>query len=690
MAEATIIEDSVVRPEDLDIRQMDTSLVGEVPLSDEQERDLKVYLDQEIYLALGERTSFIDNLVRWQEVYDAPMATEPKDFPLADSANLTVPIIKEMVNTLTAQFTQTVLTPRPRWILQAMSEEWGPFVGIIEDFMDLAAERDLKFDKRIETWILEAAKLGTSVIQVGYTQQAKNFYVYSRDGMEVRKVRRVTHDGPILYNIPLEDYIQPFTSVDPQEARWCGKRFRVTGKWLMDRAEDGGYHNVSQVVIGQTGANYGTDYKTGDVQEKQEMLEATTPNRRDTYEIYEIWLSWDVDGDGLEEEIVAWYHPPTQTLLRVQYHMFWHSERPFIVLRYFPKEYRFYGQGLCDQLEALQEEISEIHNQRLDNASIANVRPLLVRRGSKSLKPGDPLFTGQPIPVDNPDDVVPLVIGEIYPSTIMNEDMTRSYAERLSGANEASSRGAMPVTRTTATAQLALLQEQAKRFDQTIRNARDGIAKIGWYAFSTYFQFGADEKKIVQWLGERGRIISGIFNLKRSASELGLGFTASAPTSQQNKELQKQNALAVFNLTIQMYTQLLQLAVQTGTPAEALAPVAAKLVQSAERFMFQILDRFDVSNPDDIIAGLKILEKILPKPEDLGGLETFARAEEAADRAESLARLEALLTEAGGAETGGVDLSRPREIPRGALLSTGLLRGGGESRMDGGEPSNRS
>lgn len=108
---------SEISPDLTDIRQMDTSVVGEVPLSDEKKDELKILLDDELFRAEGDRGAFIDKLARWQYVYEAPMADEPKNFPLANSSNITVPVIKEVINALTAQLAQTTITPSPRWVL---------------------------------------------------------------------------------------------------------------------------------------------------------------------------------------------------------------------------------------------------------------------------------------------------------------------------------------------------------------------------------------------------------------------------------------------------------------------------------------------------------------------------------------------------------------------------------------------
>lgn len=637
-----------------EIRKQETSIVGEVTLSSESRRELNWFLQQQIELALGERGQFVNNLQRWQFAYNAPPATEPKDFPVRNASNLTIPVIKEIVNTMVAQLTQTTLTPTPQWAMQAVADEWEPFVSTIERFMDIAAKRELKIGEKAEAWILEGCKYGTSILQVGYREDVRTHYLYNRDGIKPVKVTKVKNTGPVVDHIPLEDFIIPFTSTDIQCARWCGKRFRRNKRQLMHDVSRGYYKksDVEGLINFESHLNETDNDQNNEVQELHEEMQGTEPRERDTFEIYEIYLAMDLDGDGDMEELIVHYHLRTQTLLRVNYNQFWHMKRPFVKFTFFPVEHRFYGQGLCEMLEALQEEISQMHNQRIDNTTIVNTRPLLVRRTSKSLTPGDPLFSGQIIPVDDPTDVTPLQLGAVSPSTIVNEGITRDIVERISGVTDANSRGGQPVTRTTATAQIALLQEGAKRFDQTVRSIRNGLSEVGDLTFSLYFQFGVEEETVVQWLGDRGRVMVGIFNLPLSAIKNGLGFRATSPTSAQNKELQKQNAIQIWQLSLQMYTQIIQFVQQVGVPPQALAPVAVEFVKSAEKFMQSVLDRFDVTNPDDITAGLRVLERILPAAEDFGGLQANEKSVDRAKEADNLARLEALLVPLTANETG--------------------------------------
>jgi hypothetical protein len=328
-------------------------------------------------------------------------------------------------------------------------------------------------------------------------------------------------------------------------------------------------------------------------------------------------------------------------------------------------------------LEDIQDEISDKHNKRSDNAAMANLKMLLKRKMVKGIMPGDPLYTGKVIEVNDIwNDVREFQMAEIYPSTINEEQISRQYADRLAGYSEAVSGSAMPVTRTTASAQLALLQEQAKRIDLSVRNVRRGMNEIGWHATHIYFQFGTNGKAIA-WLGRKsGLAVEGVFKLPRRVHELGLALTVSTPTSLQNRQVKRENSIALFNLLSQMYERMLPF-VQHLAP-ERMGEVAKAMAQGASRFLEDVLETFEVTDPDDLLAGLTVLEKVLPTPEDLGGLESYRRGAESVEIVDQLRRMEDLLGEANDSRTRGDGVPSSSRYGRRVAPPQGI-RGGANS-----------
>lgn len=645
----------------------------EVPEGMLDEVDLINWLRSEIQFCEGERGEIVDNFAHWEEVYKAPLSDEPKDFPLKNSSNIPIPVVKEQVNTVASSLLQTILTPRPRFMMKGFAPEWEPFKDVLEDFLDLAADRDLGFSNKMENWILEGVKLGTSVMEVSHEAIYCRDYELNADNSQYEGTKYRKRVGPTLWNVPLQDFYIRVSEQNIQEAPWVAKRTRLTYQQLKERVYSGKFREAPTIKLIRTQV----DLDEGEVIDKLEELQNFEPVYNQLYTVFEVWHSWNLnDGDDLETELLTYYAHGVYEPLACRFQPYWHRKRPFVHFVYFPVEHRFYGEGLPEQLEGLQEEIKTTHNQRIDASTLANAKVIITRKLLGGLKPGDPLYAGKVIQVDDPlRDVREFSLGDPSPMTVESEGITRQYIERLSGVSEAQLRGGFPVTRTTASAQSMLLEERKQRFDQVVRKMREGVGMVGSLTLHMYFQYGAGEKPFL-WMGqEKGEILTGIFNLPKRASDVGIGLEASAPTSQLNKETQRQNSLALFNLLVQSYEKILPLAAQLA-PKDTPEVVSA-MVSAAKKFLFQTLEEFDQSNPQDILAGFTVLERVLPAPEDLGGLAANEATAQTAQVLDQLSRLEDLLRRTPrGTEGGGRKIPSIEDI-RGLLGPQGVSGFGG-------------
>lgn len=662
--------------------QQDVVNVGNIPkeLWEPEATNIVNFLSEQLAEAESERSDFIDKLVRWKEAYKAPLPERPKNFPIHNASNLTVPVIKETVNTLAAQLVQSTLTARPRWVMKDLAKEWEPFVDEVEDFLDIAQERDFDLEGEAIEWIIESAKLGTSIMEVAYKVDERRIYKYTPDGSRTYPSNIIHHDGPVLKKTPLQRFWIRFHEKSIQSARWVSKEFEINEVELVERENNKKFENVDRVRMWLFNQAH-TDDK---VQEAEEEWEKTEPSSRETVNVHEIYLSWDIDGDGKFEELRIYFHRDSRTVLRAEFLPFWHGKRPFIKLGYFPVDDRFYDEGLCEMLEQIQKGISEMSNRRSDNAALANMAMILKRKMVKGLMPGDPLYSTKVIEVnDIHNDIREFRLSEIYPSTISEEQILRQYAERLAGTNEGIAGAAMPVSRTTASAQLALLQEQAKRIDLAVRNIRKGLNNVGVFVINLYFQYGVNEKAVA-WMGERGLAVQGIFRLPRRVAEIGFALKASTPTSVQNRQVIRENKLQLFNLLVQAHEQLLPLVANLAP--QKIPEVAHALVAASRKYLGDVLETFDETDPEGVLAGLATLERVLPRPEDLGGLEAFERGARESEILTQLSRLESLVKQAEASSRGREGLGPERGERERVSAPEGLPRGLDASILPGREP----
>lgn len=613
--------------------------------------NIAAFITSEISSAEAERDPFFRKVARWEFSYEAPMPTSPKNFPIANASNLTVPFIKETHSTLTGQLVQSTMTAKPRWVLTDLAPEWDPFVDPIERFLDLAAVRELEYDDASEDSIDECAKVGTAIVEVGYLVDILTSYRYTSDGKSVYAEEVIAHDGPIATRIPLQNFWIRMGEEDLQKAKWVAKELWLTEDELRAWEQKGRFVGVDRLIDPKR-----TKFRDEDDEKTriQEEMEETEPTQAMHYQIFEVHLKWNIDGasNGRAKDIVVYYHKDTGIFLGAFFANLWSGKRPFVKFGFRRRPGRFYDQGLAEMLEQIQAGISSKHNKRNDNETLANLKMFVTRTGTKGLRSGDPLYSGKVMEMNDPfGDVRELQMSEIYPSTVLEEDRLRGYGDRLVGMSEAASGSAGPTTRTTATAELALLQEQTKRHDRTVRNIRRAQNEIGQLFIDFYQQYGTLGKGIA-WLGQPGKAVEAIFSLPRAVVEMGAGLRVNVPTSSQNRQVKKENAIQMFNLQIQAYQQLIPLVGQLAGP-EALAPVVKEMVKGAKKFMGDAFETFETSDPEEMVAGLDLMARILPSMEDLGGLQANEKAEQGAKILEEIARVENLYREAEGASPRG-------------------------------------
>lgn len=588
----------------------------DIEMSEQQERRFAEYLRQELSLCAGERWEHTAKFARLQEKYKAPRADGPKNWPIANASQLTVPIIKTAVNTTSTRLYQTAMAAEPLASYRTEDQAFQDFAFDMERFMAIYMEEKLDMPELLDGWITEISMLGTGILEASTVLQRRANGEWDEGLGEYRMRTEDVHAGPISYHIPVEDFwIRP-AYTDLQKAPWCGKEIRPTWSEVKDMALSGTLDPKKidkcwRYLGGVDGA------EVPDTVKKNEELEKFRPTNRDIITLHELCVRWDVNGDGVDEEVMVYFHHPSSTILRKKFSGF--KKRPWQVARFIKLPHCFYGEGLAEMLEALQEEISTQHNQRIDNATIANLRIILVQRLIQGLKPGDRLYTGKIVKVNNVrDDVGTLQIGDVYPSTVMNENISRGYVAEVSGVSPVATGQARPISRATASAELGMMEEVNRRFDKTMKSIRRAL-RAHSNALNDLFIGSGTGGLAEEWLGSvRGQRLEMFLAYPADVLRRKIKVQVKATSATMNKEVEFQSQIAVFQLIIQMWGLIRNEAAQLSPQ---LIPVLSHEILKAITPVFKkIMQYADAPDPDAAVSVLTVLQRILPSPEDFGGM----------------------------------------------------------------------
>jgi hypothetical protein len=601
-------------------------LPPEVELKEDQKKKLVNYLISELSLADAERRDSLYDFARWRRKYRTKFPEFPKDWPLANSSQITIPVIKTAVQTLTSRVFQTVMAAEPMLSCRSKNPKYQDFAVDYEEFLELYNKERLDLENVLDTVVTETIQLGTSIVEVTTKKDRRAIMTYDPLTKRYKKTIKEVYNGPVVYHFPIEDFWARIGYQDAQKMPWCGKEMRLTWSEIKGMALSGDFDPEQINKIWRLPESVGSKSPS---QVDTEVIEDREPMNWAEYRIFELSVRWDVDGDGLDEELLLYFHWESRTLLRTKFNTFRNNRRPWIIFRYLRVPHRLYGEGMCEILEHLQEEISTIHNQRLDNATVANLQIILVKKLIRGLSPGDRLWSGKIVKA-NQEDVGTLRLGEIYPSTTQNETMAYGYARELSGVGEVATGQAQPVTRTTATAQLSLLEELNRRFDKPIKSIRKSMREIGVHCSDLMADYGTNGLA-EEWLGdERGaRVEQGLAD-PMTFSPGNARIQVLATKSTVNREVEFQSAIAVMNMIVQMGQQMMQLAQLAGPQAAGV--VAHELVGAIREPWKKVMQYSDSQNVEEAMSVLNVLTRILPPPESLGGMagaEATANAETA-------------------------------------------------------------
>jgi hypothetical protein len=595
----------------------------EIYLDTETENELRAYIEQELYNHYAERQPHIEDLLRYQKDYWAKPTTEKAKFPFTGAATIVIPLSAIAIEAIHAR-TMTTMFALPQFVsASAVSADWGPVAAPLERFLDREMMTEMNIRKHLGDCFLEAEKFGTMIGKTGYMRTVKTA-IRSVGGIE-QEFDVVQKDGATFSCVPDARFLMPHGYADPQTAPWCGEEHDGSA-YDLEQMELGGLFRPNTIVnkpgfekdpakLGKlrpyisASNDSASGQETGiKFQHNQEKLEKTEPSFPKRIIWHELWLAYNVDRDpkGRLKEIVVHYHRESKTFMSIRYNWHYDLRRPYRTGVYMPVEHRWRGIGICKQNEQFQREVTTQHRQRLDNATLANMRMIKVSKLS-GYGPKEPVFPGKMWFLDDIDQIDTFQLGEIYPSSYSNEQATLIYSNQRTGVNEVTLGQPQVGTPGTATSDLARIQEGNKKFDFIYSNFKGFTNEIIHDTACTIQQFGPRRIEYFD-AAEGGQLVKQFFMMPDELVSNGLLISLRTASQQQNNIMDRQDWQQITQYLQQYYMGAIQLAMNLGDPMLMQNIFVTGLGASTEA-MRQILETFpNVRNVDRLI--IKALENL--------------------------------------------------------------------------------
>lgn len=568
-------------------------------LDEETEARLKSWLTTEIQEHLEERKDLMDDLERWQKDYWVKPSTTVRKFPFYGASNIIVPLTAISVEAIHSRMMTTLFGISPIVSVQMLPSLFPPATdGVFEKFVDFELGK-ANFYNAANDMMLEAEKFGTLIGKSGYEKIVRKA-VRVVNGVE-EEFSVITKQGATIDPVALARFYMPFNAQDPQEAPWCGELHTWT-PYQIKLAEAGGlFKEGSYTNILQFAERSEAERQTGSGKaftQNQEELENRKPIWTKRVDFYEVWCAFDIDGDEEEEELQIFFHYESNEILAVRYNWYNDLHRPYRISQYIPVEHRWPGIGVCKQNDQFQREVTTIHRQRLDNATIANMRMFKVHKLS-GYGPNEPIFPGKMWFLDDMTHMESLQAGEVYQSSFANEQSALIYSQQRTGVNEVMLGMPQVGTPGTATGDLARIQEGNKKFDFSLGHLKRGLNLVVQDFVCNVAQFGT---RNVEYIGSvpNGNLIMQVLSADLDLIRRGIMFDMTLSGAQRNKLTDRNNWKELYQMLSNYYMQTIQLVQFTGDKQLTMFMIQKALLAGVET-MRQIGETFDARNLERII-----------------------------------------------------------------------------------------
>lgn len=371
---------------------------------------------------------------------------------------------------------------------------------------------------------------------------------------EVAQVKK-KFEGPVFEPIMNEDLLIIGGKGNPQNADAVIHRVFMTASelWtLVDRKlfdEDA----VETIIRGGRDPIAGSEQSSVKYQRAHYAGKAdiNTETELDKYEILECYMKMDVDGSGINSDIIVWVHNRTGQVCRATYlyRVNKAGERPFFKIDFHKRAGQDYGAGIVELMHPLSKEMDAMHNMRIDFGMISTM-PFGFYRPTSNIDPETiNLEPGALIPVDNPtSDVYFPNMGNRTSFGFQEEAAIQQMIERLTGISDLNLGvlGAQGAAR-TATGARAILGESSANLDVYLRRMNAGWKKA-LECLLHMMQQRLPDGFGFRLTGEDGGNYWAYIKTKQDI-EGDFDFEVAPNTSSSNKAIQVENSQQMVQLT---------------------------------------------------------------------------------------------------------------------------------------------
>lgn len=583
-----------------------------VKLSKKRKEELADFLQNELLQTIGDR-QVLEN--KWENALIQSRAQSPDgelEFPFVGASNIEFPLTDMHFQPVYADFFQTLHAPEDYFSVSARRPDRVPHSNAVQEALSAVEKRFLKMKNVNGRALLDQITLGTSIYKNHWFERRYNRKDYNSEGKIVDALVKISQ--PRIDHIPLQKFFFPAKSwsLDPDAqggTPWQAQQIDMTPakfeEWRRSTETLPGFFPKDAEEV----KNWLVDERKP-VDDEIREEDSYKPWNDQTIKLYEVWCRFDINDDGIDEDLVVVFHLDSFRILRIIHNPLMHGKWPFKATKYLPW-FGIYGRGLAEVDEWAQDSLTNLLNAQLDNVLLANTRMYSAPIGS-NIQPGEPIYPSKIWMLGPNEQVGEIKMSDIYSSLPNVIGQIMQFSEMRTGVSEIKQGNLTGLpNRTPATSLLAMLQEGNKRFDMILSAFRDVHSEMGIEVLQNLLQHTVDDpfrwqEFFTQAVGEEeANLLREVFQGGIIGLEESFGITVTATSAQVNKEVEKQGFVGLMQIVAQIYGQLIQTALlmeQTQDPVTLATAQAA--YTSGTELLKRLLERFDIQNPSEYLPNL--------------------------------------------------------------------------------------
>ncbi len=587
-------------------------------LSEEDMETLAKYLKEEYDAAVTEMDARNKKALKWRQNMEAVASDAPKNHPYKNSSNITVPVTQVIAQALSAKVLGTFDAREPLWDIQSLraEDDLVKRSKSITKIMNTWARSptDLNMEQVLQDLVSETILIGGAFPKVPWV--IDQWRVKDVNGGESMLT---AHDGPQVIVVPVERvrYRRGVNTI--ARLPWIGIDTPITKVELQKRAADGLYDIDAVERIINESRTTPTD---GEEQaQRAEMFDSGETT--DLFDITEFYVYWDVDGTGVPIDLLVTMHVDTETILQIQYNVL--GVRMIAASKYVHRPNTITGRGVGQMTESMQDEVTSIHNASIDNMKLANTRMLAVKR-SGPLSAKEEIYPGKIIHVENPrEDIVPVQLGEIYPSIFSAESGGWAIAQRAVGLSDTMMGFADQTmkSRDTVRGQAMRIQQGDSVLGGAVAGLRNVLSQIG---MMVWIQCVANKERVMareraaqRFTEEELNDLEEALNMTVAEVPTRMVFSVKVTDAERTFEQQRMNIMTLTQMLAQFGQQTIPLAIQIYGPqgaqmqqqAPELYNYMGRILAGSAKMMEDIFKFFNIYNTRDYLPDSERIDQMM-------------------------------------------------------------------------------